>query len=103
MPTRTEKANNEVAIWSRVLEADKPTLSAAAARAFLALDFSPTDRERMRSLLGKAKAGTLTADEQDEINTYERVGHILNLLQAKVRRSFRNHRGTPANGPTPPH
>jgi hypothetical protein len=35
----------------------------------------------------KARKGTLTEDEQVEIDNYERVGHLLNLLQSKARRS----------------
>jgi hypothetical protein len=84
---------SEVAILSRVLEPDRPTLSPAAARALLALDFSPADKDRMRQLSAKARQGTLTADEQAEINNYERAGHVLNLLQSKARRSLKARGG----------
>ena len=79
--------DSDVAILSRVLERDKPTLSPQAARDILALDFGPADKERMRQLSAKARAGTLTPHEQVAINNYERVGHVLNIMQSKARRS----------------
>ncbi len=85
---------SEVAILSRVLEPDKPTLSPEAARALLALDFSPADKDRMRELSTKARAGTLTPTEQAETDNYERVGHVLNILQSKARRSLKGRHGT---------
>jgi hypothetical protein len=83
-----------VAIFSRVLEPDQATLSAAAARALLALGFPPADQDRMRQLSAKAQQGTLTPAEQAEINNYERVGHILSLMKSKARRSLKGRGGT---------
>jgi hypothetical protein len=84
---------SEVAILSRVLEPDKPSLTPEAARDLLALDFPPADKDRMRQLSAKARAGTLTPDEQAEIDNYERVGHLLNIIQSKARRSLKGRRG----------
>jgi hypothetical protein len=81
--------NSEVAILRRVLEPSRPTLSAAAARAFLALDFTSADRDRMKQPAAKAREGTLSSAEQTEINNYERVGHFLSMLQSKARRSLK--------------
>ncbi len=80
---------SEVAIFGRVLEPDQATLDPAAARAILNLDFKQTDKDRMRALLAKAKKGSLTADEQVEIDNYERVGHMLSLMKSKARRSLK--------------
>jgi len=84
---------SEVAILSRVLEPEKPTLSAAAARAILALDFPQADKEHLRYLSAKAREGTLTPEEQVAVDNYERVGHLLNIMQSKARRSLKG-RGT---------
>ncbi len=83
---------SEAAILSRILEPDQPTFSVQAARDILALDFSPADKERMRQLSAKARAGTLTPDEQGAIDNYERVGHLLNILQSKARLSLKRRR-----------
>jgi len=90
----TDVSTSDVAILSRVLEPEKRALSAQAARDILALDFSAADKERMRQLSAKARAGSLTPAEQIAIDNYERVGHLLNVLQAKARRSLKSRRGT---------
>jgi hypothetical protein len=81
---------SEAAILSRILEPMEPSLSSAAARAILSLDFTPADKERMRELSAKARAGILSPEEQVAINNYERVGHLLNILQSKARRALKN-------------
>jgi hypothetical protein len=80
---------SEVAIFGRVLEPEEATLDVAAAKAILNLDFQQADKDRMRGLLAKAKKGTLTADEQVEIDNDERVGHMLSLMKSKARRSLK--------------
>lgn len=80
---------SEVAIFGRVLEPDQATLDAAAAQAILDLDFKQADKDRMRKLLAKAKAGTLTAEEEIAIDNYERVGHMLSLMKSKARQSLK--------------
>jgi len=40
-------------------------------------------------LLAKAKEGTLTANEEVEMDNYERVGHMLSLMKSKARRSLK--------------
>ena len=81
---------SEGAIFSRVLQPDRGTLPAAAARAILDLGFSQADQERMRVLSAKAREGTLGPAEQAEINNYERVGHILSLMKLKANRSLKD-------------
>lgn len=90
-------STSELAILSRVLEPRKPTFSPAAARHILALDFSQDDKDRMNALAAKARAGTLTPAEEIAISNYERIGHLLNILQSKARRSLK-HRGTDGKG-----
>jgi hypothetical protein len=85
----TATAPNEVAILHRLLKPNRDDLPAVAARAILAIDFEPADRTRMRDLSAKARAGTLGADERAEIECYERVGHLLDLLHSKARRSLK--------------
>jgi len=60
-----------------------------AARAILALDFAPADRERMHQLAVKNQDGLMTESEQQELDSYRRVGRLLDLLSSKARQSFR--------------
>jgi hypothetical protein len=90
----SETTTSETAILSRVLEPQKPTFSVAAARAILTFDFNQVDKERMHQLSIKAQEGTLTRREQAELDNFERVGHLINLLQSKARRSLKYRQAT---------
>ena len=71
-------------IWERVMLSEDPT--PVAARALLKLQFGDPDKARMRELSAKARAGTLTPGERDEIEQYERVACTLDILHSKARR-----------------
>jgi len=77
---------SEVAIFGRMLDADQSALTIAAAQNILEFGFAEDDKERMRLLSAKAKRGMLTDREQEEINNYEKVGHMLSLMKSKARR-----------------
>jgi hypothetical protein len=85
----TDTTINEAEILSRVIAPEEPTLPADTAKIILTFDFRKEDRERMNDLAERAREGTLTAEEQAEIDCYERVGHFLSLLQSKARVSLR--------------
>ena len=84
---------SEVSILNRILRPGEPTFSPEGAQDILSLGFSESDKQRMRELSAKARAGTLTADEDAEAGRYELLGHLLGILQSKARRSLKNHRG----------
>jgi uncharacterized protein YnzC (UPF0291/DUF896 family) len=65
------------------------------AEMILAFTFPNEDRERMNQLAQKAREGTLTGEEQAEIDAYERVGHFLSLLQSKARISLKHAESKP--------
>ena len=58
---------------------------ADGAREILKLRFSTAQRERMDELAAKARAGTLTAEEADEAERFERVGGLLSILKSRAR------------------
>jgi hypothetical protein len=80
IPTETE-------IWSRAIRPEVGDLSIEAAREWLRIKLSDTDAERVRELSSKANAGTLTADEDRELEHYLNVGRSLEFLKAKGRLS----------------
>jgi uncharacterized protein YnzC (UPF0291/DUF896 family) len=43
----------------------------------------------MNALAERAREGTLTADEREELENYRRVGHLLGLMQSKARIALR--------------
>jgi hypothetical protein len=86
---------SEVAILSRILEPNNGTLAAAAARAWLKVDFTDQDRARMHELALKAQQGTLSAQDHLDLDSYRRVGCLLDMMHSKARYSL-NKRHVPA-------
>ena len=82
-------ASVELDILSRVVRPASADLSRSAAKALLQLKFDDDDRTRMRQLLAKNQDDVLSAKEQEEIRGYELVGHLLNLIHSKARRSLK--------------
>lgn len=85
MATTVPKDLPGVAVWDRVLQFDE-AISPTAARALLKMKFSPTDLKLMHELSDKARQGTLTDSEVVEIDTFERLGCLLDILHSKARR-----------------
>ncbi|MDR3618238.1 MAG: hypothetical protein P4L85_02735 [Paludisphaera borealis] len=84
----SQHGTSEVAIFGRALRSDRGDLSAAAARAFLAVDFAEADKERAQAPSAKAQDGTLAADESDELERCVRVDHVIGLWKSKARKSL---------------
>jgi hypothetical protein len=89
MKTKTLMPSTEGAIWARIVDPQAGDLTPASARSLLDLDFKAADRRRMEQLADKAGAGTLTGQERSEAENYNRVAHLLALLQSKARLSLR--------------
>lgn len=82
-------ASTEAAIWTRIIDPQTGNLRHEAAQTLLDLDFNAADRRRMEELAEKAGAGTLSARERKDAESYNRVAHLLALLQSKARQSLR--------------
>jgi hypothetical protein len=63
---KTELQGSEAAILTRVIQPNRDDLSLAGARAFLKLEFTADDRERMHELAVKNQGEKLPAEEQHE-------------------------------------
>lgn len=86
MPTTT--GNYESSLLERVIVPADPDLPAEAAEWFLSLGFPKADLRQMKKLAAKARAGTLTPSEAEELRGFERIGSFLGLLQSKARISL---------------
>jgi hypothetical protein len=80
---------SEIAIFARLLEADDGHMRRDLARYLLSLGFDEEDRRRMRDLAERNQAGGLSSDEQEELRSYVKAGHLLALLHSKARRSLK--------------
>ncbi len=85
----TSAPASEAEILARIIDPNESSLPADLARSILTFEFPPEDRDRMSVLAEKARQGTLTTEEQTEIDCYERVGNFLSLLKSKARRSLK--------------
>lgn len=81
----TQAPSHDVEILSRLFDVPPQELSREFAQFVLRVQFGGEDNDRMRELSQKARDGELTEAEQAEINSYERVGHVLGILKAKAR------------------
>ncbi|HEV3259605.1 MAG TPA: hypothetical protein VG013_22250 [Gemmataceae bacterium] len=83
----------ESAIWGRLLGLGTTTPSVEAARSILKIDFPQSDKDRMRQLAANARKGTLTPEEQDEIDSYGRIGSFISIMKSKARIALRKAQG----------
>jgi hypothetical protein len=90
MPTNTGPA-----ILSRLFESNRATLTPAAARSILELDFSDEDQQRSSDLSRKAAEGSLNSEEREELEEYLRVADLLAVLQSTARRCLQTSSNLP--------
>jgi hypothetical protein len=91
MPDILDFPNNDVAMLTRLIRPDRADLSVNAAKFILKIEFEQADHDRMRTLSQKANAGILTPAEQAELDDYERVGCLIDLLHSKARKTLKKH------------
>lgn len=80
--------NASAAIWERIIRPDQDDLSPEEARAFLLWKFSDADQRRADELSAKARAGTLSATEERELDEYLSIESALICLKSKARLSL---------------
>jgi len=71
---------------ARILQADGQELTPEAARYWLSVKLPASDQDRVDDLSAKARAGSLTEAESQELDNYLHVGFLLGTMQAKARR-----------------
>ncbi|MBV9767242.1 MAG: hypothetical protein JOZ48_20545 [Acidobacteriaceae bacterium] len=87
MSSQVVTPNTEAAILARILiESDEAQLSPDAARYLLSVKLPPKDADRVNELSAKARAGTLTESERQELDSYLHIGSLLAVMQSKARR-----------------
>jgi len=77
-------------ILARTIMPEAGDLSIEAARAILRFRLVQADWERVNTLAAKARAGTLSAEERAELEEYERITCLLELMQSKARLSLKH-------------
>ena len=91
MSSQVVTPNTEAAILARILiESNEAELSPEAARYLLSIKLPPNDEDRVNELSAKARAGTLTEPEQQELDSYLHIGSLLAVMQSKARRLLKH-------------
>jgi len=80
---------SEIAIFGRLIQADRGNLSPLLARYVLKLGFLKADQERMQDLAARNQEGALSGKEKEELANFVKAGHLLALLHSKARKSLR--------------
>jgi hypothetical protein len=83
----------ESEILARVIAPENPDFTADAAQAILRLRFPAPDVARMNELAAKARAGTLTLFEEEQLHAFQIAGAILDLLHSKARLTLKRATG----------
>ncbi len=65
-------------------------MAPALAERILEMNFPESDAARAEELSDKANEGSLSTDEEAELETYVHVGDLLAVWQSKARQSLRN-------------
>ena len=79
------------AMWGRVIQFEEE-LSPAGARALLKIRFSHRALKQMEELSAKARQAALTPQEQVDLDNYERLGCLLDILHSKARLALKPRR-----------
>ncbi|HEY7387417.1 MAG TPA: hypothetical protein VH640_02835 [Bryobacteraceae bacterium] len=92
MSSQLAAPNTEAAILARVIEFDAGPTSPDVAKYLLSMRLPPAE-DRVNELSAKARAGTLSAGETQELDSYLHIGRLLAVMQSRARRFLKtsNH------------
>ena len=76
-------------IFRRVIEADDGSMPLDLARFVEQLDFRPEDHAKYEELSAKARAGTLSQEEANQLDDYLHIDSLVSILRLKASRSLR--------------
>ena len=82
----TRSISRDAIILTRLVMGSQLSSSLETARALMRLDFDEEERDRMHVLSVKARDGGQLPSDQDEIESYRRMGYFLDLLRSKARK-----------------
>ncbi len=85
---------SEIAIFGRLIKADKTNLSVELARYILTLGFDEEDQNRMTELAQENQEGSLASEEKLELENFVKAGHLVALLHSKARKTLKPRRVT---------
>ena len=91
MGVHQASVNFEPAIWARLIQMPKEPISPEVARYLLSIEFSEGDHARMQELMDKSNEGTLTPDEDSELDSYVNIANVLSVMHSRARVALRSY------------
>ena len=85
MNSQATAPNTEAAILARIIRAGEDPLTPEVAQYLLSMRLPAGDDERVNELSAKARTGSLTDAEAQELDSYLHIGFLLGVMQAKAR------------------
>jgi hypothetical protein len=86
MSSQVFTPNTEAAILARIIQSEERELTPEVARYLLSMKLPPSDEERVQELSAKARSGSLSDSETQELDSYLHIGILLGVMQSKARR-----------------
>jgi hypothetical protein len=80
----------DLGLFAELLETEAREMTPAVARYFLGIEFPTNHQEIMHQLGEKAQEGTLSPVEEQQLDRYLNVVHVLGILKARARRALRD-------------
>lgn len=90
MSSQVITPNTEAAILARIIQTDELELTPDAARYLLSMRLPSSDEDRVNELSAKARAGSLTEVESQELDSYLHIGSLLAAMQSRARRLLKH-------------
>jgi len=84
---------SEASILARLLDLRAANLTPSAAEFLLTIQFPDDDVARMNRLADLAQEGTLSTDQQVELDSYIHVSNLLALMQSRARKLLKSQGG----------
>ena len=93
MSSQVVARNTEAVILARIIEADESEVTPDVARYLLSMQLPQADRNRVDELSAKARAGSLSAAEEAELDSYLHIGSLLGVMQSRARKLLKTTGG----------
>jgi hypothetical protein len=90
MSSQVITPNTEAAILARIIQADARELTPDVTRYLLSKQLPSSDEARVNELSAKARAGSLTEGETQELDGYLHIGSLLAVMQSKARQLLKH-------------
>lgn len=82
---------SDAAILARLIRPEDESLSDDAARSLLRIRFEQADLDRMHELALRHQSDQLSDAERAEMDSYRRVGLLIDLMHSRARRTLKKH------------